>query len=65
MVRSRSPLFVLEAEIIQDELVRAGASAKFMSTGIVFVDEQNGAVERCVDSSAIGNLTQDIDKEET
>lgn len=30
LVRSRSPLFVLEAEIIQDERVKATASAKFM-----------------------------------
>ncbi len=30
LLRSRSPLFILEAEIVQDEQVRARASAKFM-----------------------------------
>ncbi|MGB9618970.1 MAG: PaaI family thioesterase [Armatimonadota bacterium] len=34
LVRSRSPLFVLEAEIIQDERVRARASAKFMCADV-------------------------------
>lgn len=34
LVRSRSPLFVLEAEIVQDERVRARASAKFMRADV-------------------------------
>jgi uncharacterized protein (TIGR00369 family) len=34
LLRSRSPLFVLEAEIVQDERVRARASAKFMRADV-------------------------------
>lgn len=34
LVRSRSPLFVLEAEVVQNDLVIARASARFMRTDV-------------------------------